>query len=102
MPRRSRKENMNEHQMVNHKQTGIEAAAAHPLGAACGYAALLQQWDGRIKVLSDMQRRYAEQGAYAEAMVARARWQMLITCCNDLKQHTTTKGMRDERTPDHI
>jgi hypothetical protein len=64
------------------------AAAASELAAPSGYAALLlQQWDGRIKALSDMQHRYVEQGQYAEAIVARAQWQMLITCCNDLKQH---------------
>jgi hypothetical protein len=76
-------------QIVRHSMESEEEARQRKseLAAPSGYAALMQQWDGRIKALSDMQRRYAEQGAYAEAMVARAQWQMLITCCNDLKQH---------------
>ena len=77
-------------QIVRHSMESEEEARQRKseLAAPSGYAALLLlQWAGRINALSDMQHRYVEQGQYAEAIVARAQRKMLITCCNDLKQH---------------
>jgi len=61
-------------------------AVAHPLGAACGYAALAAKWEGQAKSLQAMgeaMKRLDVLAGQASCMCA----EIYQACANELKQH---------------